>query len=100
MSLKLSAAVGAIVAVTLVALGLWGWMAAPRLAASADNVRRALFGIRFGAVAAVAGAQAVGIGIVVDTFYARDRLSAALETITALVCAAALLSVLVICSGQ
>src|SRR3954447_4148371 len=87
---KLYAVMGAIIAVGLVVAALWAWAAGSQLVARADRPELALWAVRSAAIAAIAGAQVLGLTFVVDAFYGRDRMGELMRVGAGLVCTAAL----------
>jgi hypothetical protein len=92
MQAKLSAVLGAIVAIALVIVALWGLGQAPQLAENADRPDLALWAVRSAAIAALAGAQVLGLSFVVELFYNRDRLGELCRLAAGVVCTVALVS--------
>ena len=87
---KLYAVMGAIIAVGLVVAALWAWAASSQLVARADRPELALWAVRSAAIAAIAGAQVLGLTFVVDAFYGRDRMGELMRVGAGLVCTVAL----------
>src|SRR4051812_14022833 len=92
MQKKLSALLGATVALALIIVALWGWGQAPELAEKADRPELALWAVRSAAIAALAAAQVLGLSFVVDLFYDRDRLGEWMRLLAGAVCTIALVS--------
>jgi hypothetical protein len=69
----MSRLMGAMVAVALVVLSLWGWGAARGLVEQADKPELALWAVRSASVAAFAAAQALGLTFVADGISSRRR---------------------------
>lgn len=91
---KIYALLGTIVAVTLVIAGFWGWMSAGRLTEHAGRPELAAWAVRGAAIAALAGAQVLGMTFIVDAIYARDRWGETIRLAAGLVCTAGLISAL------
>jgi hypothetical protein len=92
---KLTMLLGAIVAVALVVVSLWGWAAAEQLVPRAVRPELALWAVRSAAVAALAAAQVLGLTFVVGLFErdGSDRQSVggqAMRLAAGFVCTAAL----------
>lgn len=86
---RISALMGATLAIALVIAGLWGWGAARALVERTDNPDTALWAVRSAAVAALAGAQVLGLTFVTALFYERDRSGEWMRLIAGFVCTAA-----------
>jgi hypothetical protein len=87
---KISTILGAIVAVALVVVALWGWGASDELARRADRPIEMLWAIRSGAIAAFMAAQVLGMTFVVGAFYGRGKIGEWLRVGAGVVCTAAL----------
>ncbi len=93
---KVSAVMGAIVAVALVIVALWGWGAARDVLGHAARPQAAAWAVRSASVAALAGAQALGLTFVVGAFYSRDRAGEMMRLTASLICTAALVGAIVL----
>jgi hypothetical protein len=91
---RVYALMGATIAVVLVIAGLWGWGSAGGLAQEAGRPEAAIWAVRAAAVAALAGAQVLGMTFIVDSIYARDRGGELMRLSAGLVCTAALVGAL------
>lgn len=87
---KLSAVLGATVAVGLVVIALWGFGQASELAEKAGRPEYALWAIRSAAVAALAAAQVLGLTFVAALVYERDRWGELMQLAAGLLCTLAL----------
>jgi hypothetical protein len=89
---KLSGVMGATVAIALVVVALWGWGESTALVRKADNPQLALWAVRSAAIAALAGAQVLGLTFVVGVFIGRrDRSGDMMRLAAGFVCTVALL---------
>jgi small ligand-binding sensory domain FIST len=91
---RLSAAMGTTIAVALVVVGLWGWASASKLVDGSDKPALALWSIRSAAVAALAGAQVLGLTCLVGSWRGRDRSAEVMKLVAGAVCTAALIGCL------
>jgi hypothetical protein len=91
---KLSAIMGSTVAVVLVVAGTWGLASAERLSGGSDNPVLALWTVRSAAIAALAGAQVLGLTFLVGTLHGRDRSGDLMRLVATFVCTAALIGCL------
>lgn len=91
---KFDAILAMIMAITLVTGGLWLWNGANHSVGESDNFDRSLWAARCGAVAAIAGAQVLGLGVIARAFFDRDKVSEVARAAAALVCAAATIGTL------
>jgi hypothetical protein len=91
---RLSAVMGTTVAVALVVVGLWGWAAATKLSLGADNPKLVLWSVRSASIAALAGAQVLGLTFLVGSMHGRDRSGDILRLIAGFVCTVALIGCL------
>jgi hypothetical protein len=96
MIVKLSMMMGTTVAVALVVLGLWGWGAAAALTKGAGEPALALWAVRSAAVAALAGAQVLGMSCLVGLLYPHGRGGQILSLGAGLVCTVALLGAILL----
>jgi len=87
---KLSGFMGATVAVVLVVVSLWAWAHAKHWVGGAGRPDLALWAVRSAVVAALAGAQVLGLTFVVGVFYDRDRTGEMMRLAAGFVCTTAL----------
>jgi small ligand-binding sensory domain FIST len=85
---------GTTVAVALVVVGLWGWASAAQLASGSDKPALAVWSVRSAAVAALAGAQVLGLTFLVGAVRGRDRSAEIMKLVASAVCTAALIGCL------
>ena len=90
--MRISWMIGVVLSVSLGLLALWLWGQSADLSDGATRPDVLEWGIRLGAVAAGAAAQAVIFGLVVGAFYRRNGLDHLLRLFSALVCSIALVS--------
>lgn len=91
---KLYAVMGTTIAIGLVIAGVWGSASAVRLTSHAARPELAAWAVRGIAVAALAGAQVLGMTFIVDAIYSRDRGGEIIRLTAGLVCTAALVGAL------
>jgi hypothetical protein len=91
---RLSAVMGTTVAVALVVVGLWCWGSAGRWSGGSDNPLLSLWTMRSGGIAALAGAQVLGLTFLVGSAGRRDRNRDWLRLAAGFVCTAALVACL------
>ena len=74
--------------------GLFAWRLAPKLASmwAATGSRNLVYAIRLGAVAWIAAAQLVLLGLVIDGIYRRDSFSQGLKVLSGVVLVVCLIS--------
>jgi hypothetical protein len=82
------------VAVALVVVGLWCWGNAGKVSASSDNAPLARWTMRSASVAALAGAQVLGLTFLAGGGHRRDRSRDWLRLAAGFVCTAALIGCL------
>jgi hypothetical protein len=83
---------GAVAAVALVVVALWGWGQAWRFAENAHRPNVTVWAVRSGAVAAVAAAQVLVITCAIGALYRRRPLDEMLRLLAGLVATIALVS--------
>jgi len=83
---------GAVAAIALVVVALWGWGQAWRFAENAHRPNVAVWAVRSGAIAAVAAAQVLVITCAIGALYRRRPLDEMLRLLAGLVATIALVS--------
>lgn len=91
---KLYTVMGATIAIALVIAGLWGWGLAGALTERSAHPELAVWAVRGGALAALAGAQVLGLTFIVEAVYARDRAGEMMRLGASLICTLALVGAL------
>jgi hypothetical protein len=91
---RLSAVMGTTVAVALVVVGLWCWGSAGRVLAGRDHADLARWTMRTAGIAALAGAQVLGLTFLAGGNHRRDRSRDWLRLAAGFVCTAALIGCL------
>ncbi len=91
MARRLSGVVGAMIAIALVVVALWGWGQSKELVRKADDPQLAAWAVKSAAIAALSAAQVLGLTLVVGVFYRRrDRIGEFLRLAAGLLCTASL----------
>jgi hypothetical protein len=87
---RVTQVVGSLLALALVVAALWSWREANDIAGNAARPDLALWAVRSGALAAVAGAQVLIVTFAVGAIYRRRAFDEAVRLLAGVVCTVAL----------